>query len=407
MSVPTPLPRAILHVDMDAFFAAVEERENPALRGKPVVIGSDPRNGEGRGVVSTANYEARKFGIHSAMPISLAWRRCSHAVYLRPRIRLYAEASRDVFEVFARFTDAIEPLGLDEAFLDVTASRRLFGPGPEVARQLKQAVSETTGLTASVGCAASKFVAKVASDLEKPDGLVIVPAGSEADFLAPLPVRRLWGAGPKTLAVLRGLGCLTIGDVASLEPEVLRRRFGDALGGRFARLSRGEDTRPVRTGRRRKSLGKEITFGHDVRDRADVDRTLLGLCEDVATACRRKDIAGSTVAIKLRFTGFETVTRQRAVATPVCTVERIWPVARALFRKADRPGVPIRLIGVTLSGFDSAGEPQLGMFDEPGVRTDQRVAEAVDRLRERFGRKSVQRALLLDEGERGSLRRKG
>jgi len=407
MTVPSPAPRSILHVDMDAFFAAVEERENPALRGKPVVIGSDPRDGEGRGVVSTANYEARKFGIHSAMPISLAWRRCPDAVYLRPRIRLYAEVSRDVFEVFARFTDAIEPLGIDEAFLDVTASRRLFGPGPEIARRLKEAVRDTTGLTASVGCAASKFVAKVASDLEKPDGLVVVSAGSEAEFLAPLPVRRLWGAGPKALAVLRGLGCLTIGDVAGLEPEVLRRRFGEALGERFARLSRGEDTRPVHTGRQRKSLGKEVTFGHDVRDRADVDRTLLGLCEGVASACRRKDIAGSTVAIKLRFRGFETVTRQRAVAHPVCTVEGIWPVARSLFRKADRPGVPIRLIGVTLSGFGSAGEPQLGMFDEPGTRTDRRVADAVDRLRERFGRESVQRAVLMDDGDRASRRRRG
>ncbi|MFQ5530219.1 MAG: DNA polymerase IV [Gemmatimonadota bacterium] len=405
MTPATAVPRAILHVDMDAFFAAVEEREDPSLRGKPVVIGSDPREGEGRGVVSTANYEARKHGVQSAMPISLAWRRCPHAVYLRPRIKLYAEASRDVFEVFARFTDAIEPLGIDEAFLDVTASRRLFGPGPEVARRLKEAVREATGLTASVGCASSKFVAKVASDLEKPDGLVVVPPGAEADFLALLPVRRLWGAGPKTLARLRGLGCLTIGDVAALDPEVLRRRFGDALGDRFNRLSRGVDARRVNTGRQRKSLGKETTFGRDVVNREKVDRTLLRLCEDVASACRRQDLAAATVSIKLRFRGFETVTRQRAVTNPVCTVEGIWPVARDLFRKADRTTVPIRLIGVTLSGFDSEAEPQLGMFDEPGAPVDQRVAEAVDRLRERFGKASVQRAVLLDDANRGSQRR--
>ncbi len=390
---------------MDAVFAAVEEREDPSLRGKPVVIGSDPQAGEGRGVVATANYEARKYGIGSAMPISVAWRRCPHAVYMRPRIKLYAEVSRDAFEVFARFTDANEPLGIDEAFLDVTASQRLFGPGPEVSRQLKEAVRDATGLTASVGCAASKFVAKIASDLEKPDGLVVVPPGSEATFLAPLPVRRLWGAGPKMLGRLRNLGCNTIGDVAGLDAAVLERRFGEALGGRFHRLSRGIDPRRVDTGRKRKSLGKETTFDQDVSDRGDVDRTLLRLCDDVAAACRRKRIAGSTVTVKLRFAGFETVTRQRGVDDPVDTVEGIWPVARDLFREADRAGVPIRLIGVTLSGFDADAEPQLGLFQRPAVPTDRRVAEAVDKLRERFGQDSVQRAALLGHADRGSQRR--
>ena len=408
MTSPAPIPRAprdILHVDMDAFFAAVEEREDPSLHGRPVVIGSDPQGGEGRGVVSTANYEARKFGIHSAMPISVAWRRCPHAVYLRPRIKLYAEVSSDAFEAFARFTDAIEPLGIDEAFLDVTASRRLFGPGPEVAFQLKRAVRDATGLTASVGCAASKFVAKIASDLEKPDGLVVVPPGTEAEFLAPLPIRRLWGAGPKTLGRMRDLGCSTFGDVAALDAAVLERRFGEALGGRFHRLSQGIDPRQVVTGRKRKSLGKETTFNRDVSDRSDVDRTLLGLCDDVAGACRRKRIAGSTVTVKLRFAGFETVTRQRTTGNPVDTVEGIWPVARDLFRKADRAGKPIRLIGVTLSSFDTDAEPQLGLFEVPGVPTDRRVAEAIDRLRERFGKDSVQRAALLGHSDRDSQRR--
>ena len=390
-------PRSIIHVDMDAFFAAVEEREDPSLSGRPVVIGSDPKAGKGRGVVSTANYEARKFGVHSAMPISIAWQRCPQAVYLKPRIRLYAEVSSQVFEVFARFSDLVEPLGLDEAFLDVTASERLFGTGPEVARQLKQSVRDETRLTASVGCAASKFVAKVASDLEKPDGLVVVPAGEEAEFLAPLPIRRLWGAGPKTLGRLRSLGCTTIGDVAALDAGVLERRFGEALGGRFHRLSRGLDSRPVSTGRERKSLGKETTFGEDQADRAAVERRLLRLCEDVAVACRRKGIAGSTITVKLRFEGFDTVTRQRGLDQPADTVERIWPAARELFRKADRVGRPIRLIGITMSTFDREPESQLGMFDESDAPADQRVAEAVDRLRERFGRDSVQRAALLGD----------
>jgi len=402
MTPTTPTQREILHVDMDAFFAAVEERENPSLRGKPVVIGSDPQAGEGRGVVSTANYEARKYGVGSAMPISLAWRRCSHAVFLRPRIKLYAEVSRDAFEVFSRFTDVIEPLGIDEAFLDVTASKRLFGSGPEVARLLKQAMRDSTGLTASVGCAASKFVAKIASDLEKPDGLVIVPPGAEAEFLAPLPIRRLWGAGPKTLTKLRSLGCVTIGDVAGLDEGVLRRRFGDKLGERFHRLSNGIDSRSVNTGRQRKSLGKETTFDQDVSDRVDVERTLLRLCDDVIAACRKKRITGSTVTVKLRFKGFETVTRQRAAESPVDTVEAIWPVARDLFRNADRPGIPIRLIGVTLSNLDAETESQLGIFDTPGEPANRRVAEAIDTLRERFGKDSVKRAALLDQPDRSS-----
>ena len=391
--------RTILHVDMDAFFAAVEERENPVLRGRPVVVGADPQGGEGRGVVSTANYEARKYGIHSAQPISQAWRRCPHAVFLKPRGRLYADVSRQVFDVFATYTDLVEPLGIDEAFLDVTASRRLFGEGPALARRLKNDVRRATGLTASVGVAAAKFVAKIASDLRKPDGLVVVEPGTEAEFLAPLPVRRLWGAGPKALAKLGALSCTTIGDVAALDPEVLARRFGEGLGGRFHRLANGIDDRRVHTDRERKSLGKETTFDEDQTDRAAVERTLLGLCEGVAAACRRKGIAGTTITIKLRFTGFDTVSRQTGVPVPADTVEAIWPVARELFRKADRRGAAIRLVGVTLSGFDGDPATQLGMFEPAGPLADRVVAEAVDRLRERFGRDSVRRAALLENDD--------
>jgi nucleotidyltransferase/DNA polymerase involved in DNA repair len=382
---------------MDAFFAAVEEREDPSLRGKPVVVGADPRGGEGRGVVSTANYEARKYGIHSAQPISTAWRRCPHAVFLPPRGKLYAKVSRQVFEVFDRYTDLVEPLGIDEAFLDVTASRRLFGPGPALARRLKDDIRADTGLTASVGVAPSKFVAKIASDLEKPDGLTVVEPGGAAEFLAPLPVRRLWGAGPKTLEKLRALGCTTIGDVAALPAEVLERRFGEALGRRFHRLSAGHDDRPVRPGRERKSLGKEVTFDEDLVDRTAVERTLLRLCENVAAACRRKEIAGTTVTVKLRFRGFDTVTRQCGLPAPADTVETVWPVARSLFRKADRGQVPIRLVGVTLSGFGEEPAVQLGMFAPEGPPADRVVAEAVDRLREKFGRDSVRRAALLED----------
>jgi nucleotidyltransferase/DNA polymerase involved in DNA repair len=388
-------PRTILHVDMDAFFAAVEEREDPSLRGKPVVVGADPRGGKGRGVVSTANYEARKYGIGSAMPIGEAWRRCPSATFLPPNGRLYGEASRAIFEIFSRYTELVEGLSVDEAFLDVTASRRLYGDGPTIARSIKEAIRGEQTLTASVGVAASKYVAKVASDLEKPDGLVVVEPGEEAEFLAPLPIRYLWGAGPKAQQALRRLGCRAIGDVAALEQEVLERRLGASMGVHFHRLSHGLDERSVHAGHARKSLGKERTFREDVSDRKVVERRLLGLCEGVAASLRRKGLAGTTVTVKLRFEGFETLTRRRTMETPVDTVETLWPTARELFREADRPKRKIRLIGVTVSGFDHA-RTQLGLFEEEGPDLDHRVAEVVDRLSERYGRGTVTRAALLE-----------
>jgi DNA polymerase-4 len=390
--------RAILHVDMDAFYAAVEERENPALRGRPVVVGSEPKEGRGRGVVATANYAARRYGIGSAMPISEAWRRCPKAVYLRPRMRLYADVSRRVRAIFERFTDLIEPISIDEAFLDVTASRRLYGNGPAIALRIKDTIRGEEQLTASIGCAASKFVAKIASDLDKPDGLVVVEAGGEAEFLAPLPIGRLWGAGPKALERFRRLGCTTIGDAARLERDVLIRAFGDSMGDRFHGLSRGIDDRPVVPDHVRKSLGKETTFGEDVADRKVVERTLLDLTDQVAASLRRKQLAGATVTVKLRWEGFETVTRQRTLNEPVNTVEKIWPVARDLLRTADRPRLRVRLVGLTLSALDRTESGQADLF-VPESRADSRVAEAVDSLAERFGCGTVTRAVLLEDGE--------
>jgi len=390
--------RAILHVDMDAFYAAVEERENPALRGKPVVVGSEPKEGRGRGVVATSNYAARRYGIGSAMPISEAWRRCPKAVYLRPRMRLYADVSRQIRAIFERFTDLVEPISIDEAFLDVTASERLYGDGPAIAGLIKDAIRKEERLTASIGCAESKFIAKIASDLDKPDGLVVVRPGEEAEFLAPLPIGRLWGAGPKALERFRRLGCATIGDAASLDRDVLVRTFGDSMGDRFHRLSRGVDDRPVVPDHIRKSLGKETTFGEDVADRRVVERTLLDLTEQVAALLRRKGLAGATVTVKLRWEGFETVTRQRTLESPVNTVEKIWPVARELLQNADRPRRRVRLVGVTLSTLDRAASGQSDMF-VPDTGLDTKVAEAVDALAERFGSGTVTRAALLEDAE--------
>jgi nucleotidyltransferase/DNA polymerase involved in DNA repair len=392
-----PTPRTILHVDMDAFYAAVEVRENPALQGKPVVVGADPKRGSGRGVVATCNYEARRYGIGSAMPISEAWRRCPHAVYVTPRMSLYAGISNRIFDLMRGYTDAVEPISIDEAWLDVTASDRLFGDGPSIARSLKRDIREAEGLSASVGVAGSKFVAKVASDLDKPDGLVIVEPGKGREFLDPLDIERLWGAGPKALEKFRRLNCRTIGDVARLDPGLLKQKFGEAMGTRFARLSRGLDTRAVTSEHVRKSLGKERTFGEDVSDRAYVEKRLLELCEGVSTSLRRKGLAGETVTIKLRWEGFETVTRQRTLDRPANTSAVIWPVARALLHAADRPERRVRLIGVTLSKLDTVRMDQLSLFRAKHEVVDARVTDAVDRITKKFGKRAVVRAALLPD----------
>jgi len=393
-SAPTP---TILHVDMDAFFAAVEVRENPSLRGRPVVIGADPRQGSGRGVVSTASYEARAFGIGSAMPISEAYRRCPEAVFLKPRISLYVEVSDHIFDILRQYTNLVEPLSLDEAFLDVTGSRALFGDGPQIASAIKREISERESLTASVGVAASKFMAKLASDLDKPDGLVVVPTGREREFLAPLEIHRLWGAGIKAQERFRRLGVRTIGEVADLGVDRLVSAFGESMGRRFYELALGRDARTVVPGRTRKSLGKEVTFSEDISDREVVEQTLLRLCDRVARGLRKRELAGATVTLKLRWEGFETVTRQKTLDRPANTTERLWPIARSLFRKADRPQRRVRLVGVSLSGLSQGAASQLGLFEAEETPVDSRVAKAVDALADRFGEGSVTRAALLDD----------
>lgn len=290
--MPGGPPRTILHVDLDAFFAAVEVREDPSLAGRPVVVGADPRGGRGRGVVAAASYEARAYGIHSAMPIGHAYRRCPTAAYLRPRSRLYAAASARFMAILARFTDLVEPLSIDEAFLDVTGSRALFGDGGAIARRIKDAVRAEERLIASVGVAPSKFLAKLASDLGKPDGLLVVPPDGIATFVRDVPVQRLWGAGPKSLPGFRRLGARTIGEVARLPVERLIEVFGEALGGHFHALACGHDPRLVRPDRQRKSVGRETTFAQDVRDRTLVERVLRELVEQVAHRLRRGGVTG-------------------------------------------------------------------------------------------------------------------
>jgi DNA polymerase-4 len=300
-----------------------------------------------------------------------------------------------IFEILAEYTDLVEPLSIDEAFLDVTASETLFGDGRAIARSIKREIRTKEALSASVGVASVKFLAKLASDLRKPDGLVVVERGSEIEFLAPLAIKRLWGAGPQTLERLYRAGIRTFGDMQALQREELIRLCGEATGERFYRLCRGVDERPVRSERTRKSLGKEITFDADVMDRRAVERTLLRLCEQVAAALRRRDIAGTTVMVKLRWEGFETATRQLTLPRPVNTFEGIWPVAVRLLRAVDKKERRVRLVGVSLSGLVPEGRGQLSLF-EAGEGGDRQVARAVDSLKERFGSGVVTRAELLD-----------
>jgi nucleotidyltransferase/DNA polymerase involved in DNA repair len=384
-------PRTILHVDLDAFYAAVEVRENPALAGRPVVVGADPRGGRGRGVVAAASYEARAFGIHSAMPIGQAYRRCPTAAFLRPRGRLYAAVSERFMAILARYTDLVEPLSIDEAFLDVTASAALFGDGAAIARRIKDDVRREERISASIGVAPSKFLAKIASDLRKPDGLVVVPPDGTEAFLRDLPVQRLWGAGPKSLAGFQRLGTATIGAVARLPVERLIDVFGPALGQHFHTLASGHDPRAVLRDHQRKSVGRESTFAEDVHDRAVVEQTLLALVEQVARRLRRHSLMGQTVHLKLRTADFTTITRQEQLPAPADTSEALWPAARRLLAKADRTRQAIRLIGVSVSLFE--GEQQLALFSDREDR-HRRVAQALDRLTEKFGSEAIKRGSL-------------
>ena len=386
-------PRTILHVDMDAFYAAIEQRDRPELKGKPVIVGADPKGGRGRGVVATASYEARAFGVSSAMPISQAWKRCPHGVYLHPDMDKYAVVSRQVMEVLGRFSDCVEPVSIDEAFLDVTGSRRVFGDGAKLAARLKAAVREDTALTASVGVATSKLVAKVASDMRKPDGLVVVPAGTEAAFLAPLPIRRLWGVGPKTEEELARLGVHTIGALAALAPERLERKLG-THGHDLTRLARGEDDRPVVADHgEAKSMGQEHTFDQDVADRARLRETLLDLSDAVARRLRSHGLRARTITLKYRDETFRTLTRAETVAEPTDAGDVLFRVTWRLFESVHGER-RVRLLGIYASGFGAGA--QLDLFARPGSAADQ-VRDAVDR---RFGEGTLTRASLIVYPER-------
>jgi len=379
----------ILHVDLDAFFAAVEQRDRPELRGKPVIVGGDPG---ARGVVSTASYEARVFGVHSAMPLRTAAALCPGGVFLPVDGAKYRRESRRVMEILGRFTSLLEQVSIDEAFLDVAGSEALFGAPEAIARRIKAAVREEIGLTASVGVATTKLVAKVASDLRKPDGLVVVQPGEEAAFLAPLPITRLWGVGEQTRAALAEHGVRTIGDLAALPVDVLVRRLG-AHGATLHERALGIDPSPVTGEVAAKSVSHEHTFDVDTADREVIERTLLALAEGVASRLRAGGVRASTVTVKVRDSTFHTVSRQRTLPEPTDLADPIFRTALDLVRPEVR-GRRVRLLGVGTHGL---GEPaQMGLFatEDPRRRA---AVEAQDEIRRKYGSRALTRARLLGD----------
>ena len=380
--------RTILHVDLDAFFAAVEQRDRPELRGRPVIVGGGGPTD--RGVVSAASYEARKFGVHSAMPLRTAGALCPQGVFLPVDGTKYQAVSRDIMAILRRFTPAVEPISIDEAFLDVTASRALFGDGEAIGRTIREVILTEVGLTASVGVSTTKLVAKVASDLRKPDALVVVPPGEEAAFLAPLAITRLWGVGAQTATALRELGVATIGDLAALETGLLERRFGKH-GASLSLRARGIDSDPVEDRGAAKSIGHEHTFDVDTSDRDVIERTLLAMAEGVSGRLRAAGVLASTVTVKVRDSSFKTITRQRTLAEPTDLTEPIWQAALELARPELR-GLRIRLVGVTASHLGE--RDQLVLFGADDGRR-RRLVEAEDAIRRRYGERTITRARLL------------
>lgn len=392
--------RTIIHADLDAFYASVEELDRPELRGKPVIVGGDP---DARGVVSAASYAAREFGVHSAMPLRTARRLCPNGVFLPGRFERYRELSATVMAIFASFTPLVEPISLDEAFLDVTGSLAVFGDGAAIGHRIKERVLGEVGLVVSVGVATNKLCAKVASDLRKPDALVVVEPGEEAAFLAPLPVSRLWGVGPQSRQALADYGVSTIGQLAALPAGTLRRRFG-SHGADLAQRARGVDAAAVVPTQRPKSIGHELTFDHDVTNPERLERTLLDLAESVASRLRRHHLAAGGVQLKLRYEGFDTITRQAPLPQQSRESEPIYALGIQLLRRARASDRAVRLIGLT--AINLAETQQLTLFDAP-ERAD-RLTQSIDVVRERFGDGAITRATLLghtdhrrwDPGER-------
>jgi DNA polymerase-4 len=390
-------PLTVLHVDMDAFYASVEQRDRPELRGRPVIVGGVG----GRGVVSAASYEARRFGVHSALPMARARRLCPHGVFLPVRIRHYAEVARQIRALLLSFTPLVEPLSLDEAFLDVRGCEGLFGPAPAIARQIKQCIRRQTQLVASVGVGPNKFLAKLASDHGKPDGLVVVPPGGVREFLGPLPVGRLWGVGAKGERRLQALGVRTIGQLAALPEQVLADHFGEA-GRHLWGLAHGRDDRAVLPDREAQSLSTETTFAEDIGDREALRAWLLERVDQLAGRLRQQGVRARGVELKVRSSDFRTRTRSVSLPegtdrTDVLRGAALWLLERALAPEV----LPVRLLGLGVSNLTRDPVVQGQLFDGGEQRRQAALDRAIDAIRGQLGDGAVRRGSLLGRKRAG------
>ena len=384
----------ILHIDMDAFYASVEERDNPSLVGKPVIVGG---SAEGRGVVAAANYEVRKFGVHSAMPAARAKRLCPHAIVIPPRIDYYASVSRQIRDIFEQFTPLVEPLSIDEAFLDATDSESIFGPSAEIGRRIKQRIRSELQLIASVGVAPNKFVAKIASDLQKPDGFVVVEPSEVQSFLDPLPVGRLWGVGKVTGRVLERLAILTIGQLRQMPVETLNDLFGSS-GEHYWQLAHGIDDRQVVPDREAKSISNETTFAEDIADMDVLRAWLVELVEQVARRLRHHDIKGGIVELNVRFADFQTITRSQTLAVPTnITQELLAAGVELLTQRLPARHLPVRLLGFGVHKFDDSGRFQQQLFDQLDRERHQELDRVADQITAKFGKLAIRRGVRLNK----------
>ncbi len=383
----------IIHLDMDAFFAAVEVLDNPELRDKPVIVGGSRQ----RGVVSAASYPARKYGVHSAMPMARAMQCCPDGIFMPPRLNRYREVSARIFRIFERFTPLVEPLSLDEAFLEVSGSIRLFGPAERIAQRIRKEVHQETGLTVSAGVAGSKLIAKIASDHNKPDGLTLVAPGDEQEFLDPLPVRRLWGVGPAARKNMALLGVRTIGDLRRISLDILTRRFGKQ-GDYLYQAARGIDHRPVRPGREIRSMGHEQTFQVDLVDLTDIHKELLALAEKTACRLRRSGLLGRTLTLKVKYDDFQQISRSITLDAPTDDAREIHGQGRELLARTRAGRQPIRLLGISLSRLQADQAMQLPLFPGPTDPARRRqLNSALDTIKERFGSTAILPGALLDD----------
>ena len=388
MTAAATQQRWIGHADLDAFYASVEERDCPEYRDRPVVVGALPGH---RGVVAAANYRARAFGIHSAMPIAEAYRRCPDAVYLRPDMAKYARVSRQIFEILGTLTPVVEPVSIDEAYLDLTGLERLVGPPEKIGREIKRRILEATGLRVSVGIGPNRLIAKLASEHRKPDGLMVVSPDQVLDFLAPMPVANLRGVGRKTQKVFARLGIETVAQLRAIPLRYLEEAIGKQAAASFHAQARGIASADVISGRHRKSISKETTFAEDILDRDVLHDVLRTLASEVASTARREDLAGSVVALKIRFAGFETYTRQHTLSAPTHDERTILREAWRLFHHGNLPNKPVRLIGVGISHWVQAQSTQSDLFSPTQQHDrDERLLETIDRAAARFGKGVLQ-----------------